>query len=278
MKANAILGAALLAFASPAMAQTDAADDPNPAEKSDPMAALATMFKVEPLTPEQSARLPQAEALMAKIVPPGSLDKTMTVMYERMIGPMLGQAKSPGNPEIARTLGLDVEELDLSEAEAAEAGAILDPVWKERGERELKATQEAMSKVMRLMEPSLRKGMAEAYAAAFSAAELTDIAAFFATPTGATYASKSYELASDPRILAASMESLPLLLGELAGMESEMKAATADLPPKRGYDDLSPADRAKLTQLTGLSAAELKAGMARAAKARDETPSTLDDT
>lgn len=277
MKAKVFLGAALLAFASPAMAQ-NAAEAPKSAEKTDPFAALATMFQVEPLTPEQRARLPEAEALMAKLVPTGALDKTMTAMFERMIGPMLGQAKSPGNAEIARTLGLDVEELDLSEDEAAQAGAILDPAWKERGERERAATQAAMSKVMRLMEPSLRKGMAEAYAATFTAAELADIAAFFATPTGATYASKSYSLASDPRILAASFESLPTLMVEMAGMEAEMRAATADLPAKRGYDDLSPAERTTLATLTGLSVAELKAGMDRAAEARDEAPSTRDDT
>lgn len=277
MKAKVFLGAALLAFASPAMAQ-NAAEAPQSAEKADPFAALATMFKVEPLTPEQSARLPQAEALMAKLVPTGALDKTMTAMYERMIGPMLEQAKSPGTADIARTLGLDVEELDLTEDEAAQAGAILDPAWKERRDRELQAMQAAMGKVMRLMEPSLRKGMAEAYAATFTAAELTDIAAFFATPTGATYASKSYALASDPRIMAASFEALPTLLVEMAGMEAEMKAATADLPARRGYDDLSPAERTALAKLTGLSAAELKAGMARAAEARDETPSTRDDT
>lgn len=61
------------------------------------------------------------------------------------------------------------------------------------------------------------------------------------------------------------MEALPALLGEMKAAEAVVKSATADLPPKRSYDDFTPAERAALTRATGLSPAQLREGMARAA-------------
>lgn len=277
MRIAGFIGAALLALTAPVMAQ---GGDEAPAQQEsegEGAAALATLFKVEPLTGEQLARLPQAQALIAQIMPPGALDEMMGGMYDKMLGPIMAMAGAPGSAQIARELGIEGEELNLTEAEAGQAAAILDPVWKERSEREMRAVQGAMSKVMRVMEPSMRKGMAEAYAATFTTPELSDIAAFFATPSGASYARKSYSLASDPRIMAASMEALPIMLGQMKDLETDVKAATADLPPKRGFDDLSAAERAALSRLTGQSAAQLRAGMARAAQERAEAAPMRDE-
>ena len=275
MRLTGLLGAALLTLALPGMAQNGREAPAKP--KGEAEAALAKLFKVEPLTAEQRVRLPQAEALIAQIMPPGTLDQIMGGMYDKMLGPIMAMAGTPSSAQVARELGIEGG-LELSEAEAGQAAAIIDPVWKERGEREMRAVQSAMSKVMRMMEPSMRKGMAEAYAVTFTTAELTDIAAFFATPSGASYARKSYSLATDPRIMAASMEALPILMGEMKALETDVKAATAGLPPKRGFDDLSPAERAALSRLTGRSAAEIRAGMARAARERSEAAPVRNET
>lgn len=264
MKLTGLLAATLL-LTSPLAAQPATNGAPGAKAEAEIAAGLAAMFKVDPLTAEQKARLPQAEALIAQIMPPGTLDQMMGAMYDKMLGPIMALASSPGSAQIARELGVEDPAFELDDAEAAKVAQILDPVWKERGEREMTALQAAMGKAMRAMEPPMRKGMAEAYAATFTSAELTDIASFFATPSGMSYARKSYALASDPRIMAASMEAMPALLAEMKAAEAVVKSATADLPPKRGYDDFTPAERAALTRATGLSPAQLREGMARAA-------------
>ena len=284
MRIGQITGMALLALAMPAVAQTasppiHAPQDGARGDRSeDAAAALKAMFKVEPLTAEQQARLPQAQALVAQIMPPGTLDQMMGGMFDKMLGPIMAMDTGPSSHEIAGQLGIEDEDFSLSDEDAARIAAILDPAYKERQAREMKAVQSSMRKVMALMEPSMRKGMAEAYAATFTAPEMTDIAAFFATPSGASFARKSYALASDPRIMSASMEVLPNLMGQMKEIEAEVKSATADLPAKKTYDALSAAERAALARLTGLTPAELRAGMARAAKAREELASAPDET
>lgn len=274
MTIKGLVTAAMLALAVPAAAQTENKGTSEAAAISD---AMKTMFKVEPLTAEQRARLPQAEALITQIMPPGTLDEMMGGMFDKMLGPLMALDIAPSSTELASQLGIEDEDFELSDEEATQIATILDPVWKERRSREMKAVQDTTRKVMTLMEPSMRKGMAEAYAATFTAPEMTDIAAFFATPSGASYAKKSYALATDPRIMAASMEMMPQLMGQMKDIEAEVKAATADLPAAKTFDGLSAAERAALSRLTGKSAAELRAGMNRAAEEREEMGSARDE-
>lgn len=246
---------------------TASREEPSEAEVADLMKA---MFKVEPLTAEQQARLPQAEKLIARIMPPGTMGKMMGGMYDKLLGPIMAMAGEASSSDVARELGVDAEELELEDGEAARIVAILDPVWKERQEAEMAAMQRAMSSVMTAMEPGMRKGMSEAYAIAFTAAELTDIDRFFATPSGATYAEKSYALASDPRLMAAAMEGLPQMMAQFKTMEEEAKAASAKFPPRRSYGDLSAGQRQEIARLTGLGQDTIREGMDRVAAERAE--------
>lgn len=263
--------APLIAFATPLAAQEDSPATEE-SQKADPgeeaVAAMMAMFKAEPLTADQLARLPKAQALVARIMPPGTMDQMMGGMFDKMLGPMMALQAEPSSREIAEELGVEPEELELGDEDAAQAAAILDPAWKTRREREMAAVQKAVRVAMTAMEPAMRKGLAEAYAVAFTDTELNDIDAFFATPSGASYARKSYALASDPRIMAASFEAMPAMMAQMAVMEQEVKSATADLPPRRGYGDLSVAQRATLADLTGLSQDEIREGMAEAARKR----------
>lgn len=260
----ALLGAGLMLLSVPAAAQEKNAK-PTEQETGEAVAEMMkSMFKVEPLTTEQQTRLPQAQALVARIMPPGTMNQIMGGMFDKFLGPMMSMAGEASSSDVARELGVEGEELELEDEQAAQIAAILDPVWKERREAEMAAMQQAMSTVMTAMEPSMRKGMSEAYAIAFTSAEMTDIDRFFATPSGASFARKSYALASDPRILSASMESLPQMMAQFKVMEEDMKAVSAKFPARRSYADLSPAQRDEIAKATGLSQDEIEAGMARA--------------
>lgn len=258
----------LAASAAAVLAATPvAAQDAAPEE--DPMAALAAMFPVEPLTAEQEARLPAARLVVDRMMPPGTMGEIMQSMFGGILDPLMKMGLEPSAGEVAKEVGLDEGTLDLTEEQAREAAAILDPAWSERRQREFAAMKSGMAKAMTAMEPAMRDGMAQAYAVHFTATELADVATFFATPSGASYARKSYTLASDPRIMGAAMQAMPGMMESFAAMAKDMKAATADLPPRRAYDDLSAEQRGRLTALTGLDAKELSEGMARAQAARD---------
>ena len=104
----------------------------------------------------------------------------------------------------------------------------------------------------------MRSVMAEMYAIHFNAEELAGIDAFFATPIGASYARKSFSMTSDPRLMGAMMQSMPEMMGDMGEIEAEIAAATADLPPARGYADLSEGERARLAELLGLTAEDME--------------------
>lgn len=240
-----------------------------PAPEDDPMAAMAAMFAAEPLTAEQEARLPAARLVVDRMMPPGTMGEIMQSMFGGFLDPLLQMGMEPSANEIAKEVGLEEGALDLTEEQAREAAAILDPAWSERRQREFGAMKTGMAKAMTAMEPAMRDGMAQAYAVHFSASELADVAAFFATPSGASYARKSYTLASDPRIMGAAMQAMPGMMEGFAAMQVEMEAATADLPPRRSYGDLTAEQRQRLGKLTGLDAQALDAGMASAQAVRD---------
>lgn len=260
--------AAGLIAAAPAAAQ-DKNAKPSAQESGEAVAEMMrSMFKVEPLTAEQQARLPQAEKLVARIMPPGTMAQVMGGMFDKMLGPIMTMAGQASSSEVARELGVEAGDIQLENAEVARVAAILDPVWKERREAEMAAVQRMMGTVMTTMEPGMRKGMSEAYAINFTAAELADIERFFTTPSGATFARKSYALASDPRLIAASMEALPQMMAQMKVMEEEAKAATAGFPPRRSYADLTSAQRDEIARLTGLKQDAIREGMDRAAAER----------
>lgn len=276
--------AASIAMAAPAPAlaqgkpvsnqQGPADKDPSPEEIS---AMMQSIFKAEPLTAEQRARLPQAEAVIARMMPPGAMQEMMGGMFDKMLGPLAALGIEADSDDIAEELSVEPEELELDDEEAAHIVAILDPSRKERHEMEMAAFERTMSTMMTALEPGMRKGMAEAYAATFTATELTDLDRFFTTPSGAAFARKSYSLASDPRIMSAAFEGMPQIMEQMKAMEAEVKAAVAKLPARRSYDDLTPAQRAEIAQLTGLDQTVIREGMEYAAAERARKDAEDDD-
>lgn len=274
------LAAAGLVAAQPLAAQDKGSDTAathtDKSSEPDVAGMMKTLFKVEPLTAEQRARLPQAEAVIARMMPPGTLQQMLGGMFDKFLGPIMAMGGEASSADVARELGIEDEDLALKDAEVARIAAILDPARKQRRELEAAAFQHAMTTAMTAMEPSMRKGMAEAYAATFTSGELSDIDAFFATSSGTSFARKSYALATDPRILASAMEGLPSMMGQMKAMEEEAKAATSKLPARRGYGDLTPAERAEIAKLTGLKQGALREGMERAAAERAELEAAKD--
>ena len=70
--------------------------------------------------------------------------------------------------------------------------------------------------------------------------------------------------------MAASMESLPVIMGSIGELETEMEAAVADLPEPRTFAQLSADERTRLAELLGWSVEELEANMLVAEELRRE--------
>ncbi|MDT8279330.1 MAG: DUF2059 domain-containing protein [Erythrobacter sp.] len=260
----AAAGLALL-VATPALAAQDAT--PTAPSEADQLAAMSEMFSgmftAEPLTPDQESRLPAAEQLIAKVIPEGTMAEMMDKVYNGVMGPIMAAAPDGATTTLARQIGLPPYALDLGEDQAAELASLFDPAWAERQQREMAIIPAMMKDVMTLMEPGMRKAMAELYAIRFSDSDLAEIDAFFSTTTGAKYARESFLMASDPRIMAASMDAMPALMGMMGDMEARMAESVADLPAVRSFADLSPEERARVAEMTGYSVEDIEANLNR---------------
>ena len=241
-------------------------DDAAVGEEADPMAQamamLGAMFTAEPLTAEQEARLPAAQGLIAKIIPEGTMGEMIDKMMGGVLGPIMAAAPDGATTTLAKQIGTEPYTLDLTEEQAGELASLFDPAWAERQQRELAALPIIMKEVVTLMEPGMRKAMSELYAIRFSATELAEIDAFFSTGTGGKYARESFLMASDPRIMASTMEAMPALMGSIGDIEKRMAETTADLPAKRAFGELTAAEKAKVAEMTGLTVEDIKANLA----------------
>lgn len=257
-------GLALLATPVSLAAQDDAATGPVNTAVEEEMAAMTEMFAglftAEPLTPDQEARLPAAEQLVAKIIPPGTMGEMIDKLMGGVLEPMMAAAPE-AQIALAKQIGTEAYALDLTDEQASELASLFDPVWAERQQREAAMIPAMMRDMVALMEPGMRKAMAELYAIRFSQSELAEIDAFFSTNTGGKYARESFLMASDPRIMASSMEALPALMGSVGDMEKRMADSVADLPAVRSFGEFSPEERAKVAAMTGLTVEEIEANL-----------------
>ena len=256
-----LIAAAAIVGASPALAQDDQADVGGnmSAEKIDEVAEMmASLFQAEPLTAEQEARLPAAEAVVGAMTPDGFYSEMIGDMIDKMIRPMMSMVTAPEFVMGAR-LDIGEEAIEaLNDAEQAEIVAMLDPAHDRRVDAILAVLTGKMGHAFATMEEPMRAGLSRAYAVRFDNGQLADIGAFFETPTGSVYARESMALFADPQVVQASMQALPAIMGGFGNLEMAMNEAMASLPDERAYGDLSPAERTRMADLLGVKPARLQ--------------------
>ena len=254
------MAAAALVCAVPAAAQEDPEHSQSamsPGELDEFAGMMAGLFQTEPLTEEQNARLPAAQAVVGEMMPDGFYGEMMAGMMDKMLRPMLTMFSQPEFVLGAR-LTVDAEAIEaLEEAEQAELTAMLDPAYQARGDAMVAVLTSRMGGMFTAMEGPMREGLSKAYAVRFDDAQLADIAAFFATPTGGEYARESMALFADPQVMQASMQALPAMMSGFGDIESAMREAMTALPAERGYDDLTEAQRKRMAELLDVDPAQL---------------------
>ena len=178
--------------------------------------------------------------------------------FRQMLGSMTDNIGTMPIGPMLRAAGLsegDAKQLD--KATLGEIMVILDPYYRERMRRMTDAMFDAMIPLMEQMEPDLRAGLALALDSRFNSAQLSEISAFFATPTGASYAAQQMSLYTDPAMMSRMQAFTPKLMSAMPELMAKAAKATADLPPQKKAKDLTPAERAKLAQLLGVDPAKL---------------------
>ena len=254
------MAAAALVCAVPTAAQEDPEHSESamsPGDLDEFAGIMAGLFQTEPLTEEQNARLPAAQAVVGEIMPDGFYGEMMAGMMDKMLRPMLTMFSQPEFVLGAR-LTVDAEAIEaLEEAEQAELTAMLDPAYQARGDAMVAVLTSRMGGMFTAMEGPMREGLSKAYAVRFDDAQLADIAAFFATPTGGEYARESMALFADPQVMQASMQALPAMMSGFGDIESAMREAMAALPAERGYGDLTEAQRERMAELLDVDPAQL---------------------
>ena len=254
------MAAAALVCAVPAAAQEDPEHSESamsPGDLDEFAGMMAGLFQTEPLTEEQNARLPAAQAVVGEMMPDGFYGEMMAGMMDKMLRPMLTMFSQPEFVLGAR-LTVDAEAIEaLEEAEQAELTAMLDPAYEARGDAMVAVLTSRMGGMFTAMEGPMREGLSKAYAVRFDDSQLADIAAFFATPTGGEYARESMALFADPQVMQASMQALPAMMSGFGDIESAMREAMEALPAERGYGDLTEAQRERMAELLDVDPAQL---------------------
>lgn len=272
---------AALLLTAPAISAEEAPTEIAP--KADPMdemiSMFGAMFSSEPLSAEAKARLPAAREIAAYLVPEGSYRTLMDETFKGMFDGM-GDLMKPGpTAAVAKLTGVGEDDLLYHDEETLQGiAAVLDPSYVERADIGMKVIMDGVSDIMVQAEPTFREGYAEAFAEHFTAEQLAELKAFFQTPTGSYYASKSLLVASDPRVLSKTPTIFPMIMGEMPQILEKMETETAHLPPERYFDMLDPVEQARLADLLGQPVEDLAAASAQARAQAEQGDAALGGT
>ena len=224
-------------------------------------APVAAQPASAPATPSlDPAGLAAARALALKLVPPGTYQRMMANSLKPMMGGMFDQALDMPARQLLASFGLPAESTaKLSGGTIRQIMSVIDPAFEQRMKLTTATMFDGMGELFATIEPDMREGMAEAYAGHFDAAQLAQINAFFATPTGSAFAGQQMTIMTDPAIMKRMQAMFPLIMKQMPVMMKKVEAATASLPKPKKEADLTEADRQKLAALLGVTPDKLKA-------------------
>jgi hypothetical protein len=204
-----------------------------------------------PAAPEA---LDAARPVTEKLFPTGTYRKLMGATMDRMLGGMIdGMMRLPLG-QLARAANVpEAKVTNLDKATLGEVATLMDPYFKERTTLGTRAMMDSMIGIMSDYEPRVRDAMTRAYARKFTPAQLHELNSFFETPTGNLYASQVMTVYTDPEMIDAMQSLMPDLMRRMPEFVGVMTKATAKLPKPKTYQDLTPAERERLSKLLGLN-------------------------
>jgi hypothetical protein len=183
----------------------------------------AAMAQSAPQAAADRAPVAVADKVVAKLVPQGIYLRMMRDAFPQMMDAM-----------IARMSGLtaaDLGEKDKSGKTLEQLAAENDPAFRERMTIMTRVIGEDMGKLMDKLEPRVRVALGKAFARRFTLQQLSDLEAFFATPSGAAFA-KDYLLTfMDPEMMREMSAFTPEMMRAMPDIMKRVEKETAHLPP-----------------------------------------------
>ena len=228
-------------------------------EMDEAIALVEKMFDTSSLPPIEPARLTLAQKTMGALIPAGSLEKMIDNLYGKMFKAIMGEFGGQSDLLLSIKTGVESDQIaKLDEATKGKVADMFDPHRKEREDQITKVIKPLISEVLGDMEPPMRDGMSKAYARKFTAAQLTDINGFLATPTGTLYANEWMALQADPEVMLAVIKAVPPLITKFIDRAPELEKDFKDLPKEKQLSDFDDKELAKLAKLMKVDVKVLK--------------------
>lgn len=208
--------------------------------KTDPTQAFASMMvmmdKFFPAGPEpDQARLAAARATTLTMFPKGAYGQAMTSFLDRTAERVLDMSeadlaamfppdkkKGKDKDKKAKVLGTQPLRVQL---------AAKDPMFDAKKAAVKAFASTMLTKFGDVAEPRFREGMARSLARKFDTAQLAEINAFLATPTGAAYGREMVGLWFQPDVIRGTFQAMPEmmklapdLMKDGAAFDAQMKA------------------------------------------------------
>lgn len=174
-------------------------------------------------TQADSARLAAADRVVAKLVPQGTYMRMMRDNFPQIMEAMIAQ--------MSGMTAADLGEKDKSGKSLAQLAAEKDPSFRDRMTIMTRVMGEEFGTLMDRLEPRVRVALGKAFARRFTLQQLTDMDAFFATPSGAAFA-KDYLLTfMDPEMMQEMSAFTPEMMRAMPAIMKRVEKETAHLPP-----------------------------------------------
>lgn len=219
-------------------------------EMDEVIALIERMFGTDDLPPIEPARLALAEQTTAALVPSGSLEALMDNLYGKMFKTIMDQADGASDLMLSIKTGVESDKIaELDKDTKTAIADLFDPHRKEREEQITRVVKPLISEALADLEPPMREGMAKAYARKFSAEQLGELNAFFATPTGRAYTQEWMAAQADPEVVLAMAKAIPPMVLKFIDRAPEISKDFEDLPKERALADLSDAEMKKLAKM-----------------------------
>lgn len=228
-------------------------------EMDEAIALIEKMFDTGNLPPIEPARLALAQKTMGQLIPSGSLEKMIDNLYGKMFKTIMGEFGGQSDLMLSIKTGVESEKIAaLDEATKTKVADMLDPHRKEREDQITKVIKPLISEVLGDMEPPMREGMSKAYARKFTAAQLTDLNGFLATPTGTLYANEWMALQADPEVMLAIIKAVPPLITKFIDRAPQIEKDMKELPKEKQLSDFSDKELGQLAKLMKIDVKVLK--------------------
>lgn len=173
--------------------------------------------------PADPARLAMAGKVVAKLVPQGVYLRMMRDAFPQMMEAMIGQ--------MSGLTPADLGQKDSGGKTIEQIAAERDPAFRERMTIMTRVMGEELGKVMDKLEPRVRVALGKSFARRFTLQQLSEMDAFFATPTGSAFA-KDYMLTfMDPEMMQEMSAAAPEMMRVMPAIMKRVEEETAHLSP-----------------------------------------------